>query len=149
MSELQDLYQEVILDHTKSPRNFGKLEDPTHQASGFNPLCGDELTLMLRLNEAGKIVDVRFEGQGCSISTSSASIMTGVVKGKTIEEAKQIFESVHALLTEDDVEPDLDALGKLAVFSGVRGFPMRVKCASLSWHTLVSALEGKTEASTE
>ena len=140
MDDLRDLYQTTILDHNKSPRNFGKLEGATHQAQGHNPLCGDEVEVTLLVDDGGRIQDVRFEGQGCSISTSSASIMTGVIKGKTVEEAKQLFASMHALLTEED-EQDLEALGKLAVFSGVRGFPMRVKCATLAWHTLKNALE--------
>ena len=150
MSELTDLYQQVILDHNRRPRNYGKLEGANRQAEGFNPICGDHLTLYLRLN--GEVIDdLRFEGEGCAISKASASLMTDSLKGKTTAEAEALFERMHELLTgEGDVEGQAEELGKLAVFSGVREFPARVKCASLSWHALHSALEGdETPVSTE
>lgn len=145
MSELRDLYQEVILDHGRKPRNFHLLDDATHRAKGYNPLCGDQLELTVQV-EGDTIQDVGFTGQGCAISTASASLMSGALKGKSRGEAQAMFERVHALLTEEGAEVDLDALGKLAVFSGVREFPARVKCASLCWHTLQAALEDKGEA---
>ncbi|MCL4811660.1 MAG: SUF system NifU family Fe-S cluster assembly protein [Vicinamibacteraceae bacterium] len=150
MSELRDLYQEVILDHNKRPRNFGRLEHPTHQANGHNPLCGDRLTLTLRL-EDGRIADIRFDGSGCAISKASASLMTDAVKGRSIEEADRLFADVHAMVTgEAGHEVDVDRLGKLAVLSGVAEFPARVKCASLAWHTLEAALHhAGAEVSTE
>jgi nitrogen fixation NifU-like protein len=135
--ELNDLYRDVILDHNRRPRNFGPLEAADASADGVNPLCGDRLTLRLKL-AADKIEDIRFEGQGCAISTASASLMTEAVKGKTRAEALGLFDRIHRLLTEDDAEPD--GLGKLAALSGVREYPARVKCASLCWHTLASAL---------
>src|SRR5271156_2931382 len=137
--ELTDLYRDVILDHNRQPRNFGALEPADASVEGFNPLCGDRLTVRLRLND-DKISDIRFEGQGCAISTASASLMTEGVKGKTRLEALQLFDRVHELLT-DDAAPPADELGKLAALSGVREFPARVKCASLCWHTLASALK--------
>jgi nitrogen fixation protein NifU and related proteins len=136
--DLNDLYRDVILDHNRQPRNFGALEPADASVEGFNPLCGDRLTLRLRL-AGDKIADIRFEGQGCAISTASASLMTEAVKGKTRAQALQLFERVHQLLTEDDAPP-ADELGKLAALSGVREYPARVKCASLCWHTLASAL---------
>jgi len=145
VSELRDLYQEVILDHGRKPRNFHLLDDATHRAKGYNPLCGDQLELTVQV-EGDTIQDVGFTGQGCAISTASASLMSGALKGKSRGEAQAMFERVHALLTEEGAEVDLDALGKLAVFSGVREFPARVKCASLCWHTLQAALEDKGEA---
>ncbi len=150
MSELTDLYQQVILDHNRRPRNYGKLEGANRQAEGFNPICGDHLTLYLRLN-GDTIDDLGFEGEGCAISKASASLMTDSLKGKTTAEAETLFERMHELLTGDgDVEAQADELGKLAVFSGVREYPARVKCASLSWHALRSALKGdETPVSTE
>jgi nitrogen fixation NifU-like protein len=149
MSELSDLYQEVILDHNRRPRNYGKLEGANRRAEGYNPLCGDRLTLYLRLN--GDVIDdLRFEGEGCAISKASASLMTDSLKGKTTAEAEALFERMHELLTgQGDVEAQAAELGKLAVFSGVREFPARVKCASLSWHALHGALEGDDTVSTE
>src|SRR5271163_563794 len=135
--ELNDLYRDVILDHNRRPRNFGPLEAADASVEGFNPLCGDRLMLRLKL-AADRIADIRFEGQGCAISTASASLMTEAVKGKTRAQALQLFDRVHHLLTED--EGAGDDLGKLAALSGVREFPARVKCASLCWHTLASAL---------
>jgi nitrogen fixation protein NifU and related proteins len=140
-SELRELYQEVILDHNKSPRNYHALASATHQAEGFNPLCGDKVTVFLRV-EDGVIKEAAFVGSGCAISTASASLMTESLKNKRIEEARHLFESVHELLTGESDEPGAD-LGKLAVFSGVREYPMRVKCASLAWHTLLAAVDGK------
>jgi nitrogen fixation NifU-like protein len=137
--ELNDLYRDVILDHNRRPRNFGGLESADASVEGFNPMCGDHLTLRLKLND-GTISDIRFEGQGCAISTASASLMTEAVKGKSREEALTLFERVHQLLT-DDASPPADELGKLAALSGVREYPARVKCASLCWHTLASALK--------
>jgi nitrogen fixation protein NifU and related proteins len=141
MSDLRELYQEVILDHNRRPRNFGTLADPTRTARGHNPLCGDKLTLQLRL-EGDRIVEVAFEGTGCAISKASASLMTEAVKGKTITEVEALFERFHAVVTAPgDVPVDTAGLGKLAVFAGVREFPARVKCASLAWHTVKSAVE--------
>jgi nitrogen fixation NifU-like protein len=141
--ELNDLYRDVILDHNRRPRNFGPLEPADASVEGFNPMCGDRLTVRLKM--AGEaITDIRFEGQGCAISTASASLMTEAVKGKTRGEALALFERVHHLLTDDAASSD--ELGKLAALSGVREFPARVKCASLCWHTLVSALESPNAA---
>ena len=136
--ELNDLYRDVILDHNRRPRNFGPLEAADASVEGFNPMCGDRLTLRLKLL-ADKIADIRFEGQGCAISTASASLMTEAVKGKTRAQALELFGRMHHLLT-DDAGPSED-LGKLAALSGVREYPARVKCASLCWHTLASALQ--------
>jgi nitrogen fixation NifU-like protein len=137
--ELADLYRDVILDHNRHPRNFGDLSPADATIEGFNPLCGDRLTLRLKFGD-DRITDIRFEGQGCAISTASASLMTEAVKGKTRAEATQLFERIHGLLT-DDAAPVDEHLGKLAALSGVREFPARVKCASLCWHTLASALK--------
>jgi nitrogen fixation NifU-like protein len=136
--ELNDLYRDVILDHNRRPRNFGGLEPADASVEGFNPLCGDRLTLRLKLDD-DRISDIRFEGQGCAISTASASLMTEAVKGRTRAEALRLFDRIHELLT-DDAAPPADELGKLAALSGVREYPARVKCASLCWHTLASAL---------
>jgi len=142
MDELRELYQTTILDHNRNPRNFGRVEGADCEADGRNPLCGDELHLSLRLSEAGEVEDVRFEGQGCAISKASASLMTEAVKGHKASEAIELFERFHELVTSStSEEPDTAGLGKLAVFAGVREFPMRVKCASLAWHTLKAALE--------
>jgi nitrogen fixation NifU-like protein len=145
MSDLRELYQTVILDHNKSPRNFGAVEDANRAAAGHNPLCGDQIDVTLRVAD-GVIEDVRFEGSGCAISTASASLMTQAAKGKPVSEALKLFEGFHALVTSRvDAPVDADALGKLTVFAGVREFPMRVKCASLAWHTLKNALEGRPD----
>lgn len=144
--ELRELYQQVILDHNKSPRNFKKLETANHFAEGYNPLCGDRIDVYVKLND-NKIEDISFIGSGCAISKASASLMSTMVKGKTIEEAGIIFEKFHHLITgKMDEEINAEEVGKLAVFAGVREFPARVKCASLAWHTLISALkeENKT-----
>jgi len=143
--ELSDLYRDVILDHNRHPRNFGDLSPANATIEGFNPLCGDRLTLRLQLTD-DRIADIRFEGQGCAISTASASLMTEAVKGKTRAEAEQLFERIHELLT-DDAAPVDEQLGKLAALSGVREFPARVKCASLCWHTLAPALKAGQAAS--
>jgi nitrogen fixation NifU-like protein len=135
--DLNDLYRDVILDHNRRPRNFGALEPADASVEGFNPLCGDRLTVRLRMS-GEEISDIRFEGEGCAISTASASLMTEAVKGKTRADALALFERVHRLLTDDDASSD--ELGKLAALSGVREYPARVKCASLCWHTLASAL---------
>jgi len=136
--DLKDLYRDVILDHNKNPRNFGKLEPCDTSADGHNPLCGDRLTLTLRL-EGDTVSDVRFEGKGCAISTASASLMTEATIGHTLTEVQAQFERVHHVLTHHDADLD-PALGKLAALAGVRDFPARVKCASLAWHTLNAAL---------
>jgi len=145
MSELRELYQEVILDHNKHPRNFKKLDPYSHHAKGHNPLCGDKLELYLNVVD-DVIQDISFVGSGCAISTSSASLMTQFLKGKTLAEAYIFFEQFHDLVTGLPLsDATLTGLGKLAVFAGVQEFPARVKCASLSWHTLINALEVPTE----
>ncbi len=150
MNPLRELYQETILDHSKHPRNFGELEPASHRAEGHNPLCGDRVTVFLQV-EGDVIREVRFMGAGCSISTASASIMTETLRGKSVAEARGLFERFHTLVTTDpsravETEP---GLGKLGVFAGVHEFPMRVKCASLSWHTMKAALDGGGKATTE
>jgi nitrogen fixation NifU-like protein len=142
MSDLMDLYQEVILDHNKRPRNFGELDDPDHFAEGNNPLCGDQLKVYITM-VGDRIEQIRFEGSGCAISTASASLMTEIVKGKSRAEIERLYQSFHELLTGDPsvVAEAGPELGKLAVFSGVREYPVRVKCATLSWHTLQAALK--------
>ncbi|MGH9403879.1 MAG: Fe-S cluster assembly sulfur transfer protein SufU [Terriglobia bacterium] len=142
MSDLRDLYQEVVVDHSKRPRNFRRLEGPHVTAQGYNPLCGDRVAVHVRV-ENGRLSDVSFEGSGCAISTASASIMTEMLKGKTTEEAEALFRSFHDLATKGETEnPGAPPLGKLEVFSKVSDYPARVKCATLVWHTLHSALEG-------
>ena len=149
MSELSELYQQVILDHNKKPRNFRKLEDATQHAEGFNPLCGDQLTVYLRV-EDGVVADVGFEGSGCAISKAASSMMTQAVKGKTKDEAERLFEEFHRMVTgELDEESEPNQLGRLKIFAGVRDYPARVKCASLPWHTMHAALEGEERATTE
>ena len=146
--DLKDLYRDVILDHNKRPRNFGTLEPTDARADGHNPLCGDRLTVSLRMN-GERIEDIRFEGHGCAISTASASLMTEAVKGKDRAAVRTLFEQVHALLTREEAQAQA-SLGKLAALSGVREFPARVKCASLCWHTLNAALgSGAATVSTE
>jgi nitrogen fixation NifU-like protein len=140
VSEFQDLYQQVILDHNQRPRNFHALEGEVRRSEGHNPLCGDRLTLYLDVQE-GRVRDVAFVGAGCAISKASASMMTEAVKGRTREEAEALFRVFHGLLTGDQaVSPDDPRLGKLVVFAGVRDYPVRVKCATLAWHTLRAAL---------
>lgn len=140
MSELSDLYQELILDHNRRPRNFGELPDADRRAHGHNPLCGDRWTVALRV-DGGVIRDVRFTGAGCAISKASASLMTEAIKGRSVDDALALFDRFQSVLTLPlDREPDVTAIGKLSVFAGVREFPTRVKCASLAWHTLKAAL---------
>ena len=145
MTDLNELYQEVILDHNRQPCNFHRLEGPHRSAEGFNPVCGDRMTVYLRLEE-GRIAEVSFLGSGCAISKASASMMTTCLKGKSQAESEALFEKFHCMVTGGKV--DLAGLGKLAAFSGVSEFPMRVKCASLPWHTLRAALEARKEAVT-
>ncbi len=148
MTDLRDLYQQIILDHNRRPRNFRKIDNANRWAEGNNPLCGDILTVSLRL-EDDTIADIGFQGSGCAISQASASLMTEAVKGKSCEEANRLFRAFHTMVTAfDDTEEQLKALGKLAVFGGVRQFPARVKCANLPWHTLRAALEGSRESAT-
>ena len=149
MSELSDLYQEVILDHNKNPRNFREIEGADKTATGNNPLCGDALRVYVDL-EGDTVKDVAFKGSGCAISKASASMMTQTVKGKTREEADNLFDELHRMVTGDlDIEAEENHLGKLKIFAGVLEFPARVKCASLSWHTLNAALHGEEKVSTE
>lgn len=138
MSDLRELYQEVIFDHNRKPRNFHKMECPDRCANGYNPMCGDKITVFLKL-DGDKIADVSFQGCGCAISTASASLMTEALKGKTVADAEHLFEKFHALVTSSRVD-DAGEIGKLEVLSGVKEFPARVKCATLAWHTLHAAL---------
>ena len=145
MSELRELYQELILEHNKSPRNFKVLPDANCKAEGYNPLCGDRITLFMKVDQ-GVIQDVGFQGAGCAISKASTSMMTTCVKGKTLDEADAIFKSFHQMVAQGTCsEEDRQRLGKLTVFSGVTEFPVRVKCASLAWHTLHSGLKGEAK----
>ena len=144
MSDLRELYQQVIIDHSRHPRNCKAMEHATCSMDGFNPLCGDKVKLYLKLN-GDKIEDLSFEGSGCAISTASVSMLTEMLKGKTKTEALTLFEKFHTLVTGESNEKDNETLGKLMVFKGVQEFPMRVKCATLSWHTLKAALENKQE----
>ena len=145
MSDLRDLYQDVILEHSKAPRNFRELAGANHKAEGFNPLCGDHFTVYLDL-EGDSIRDVAFQGSGCAISKASASMMTQILKGKTRAEAEHLFKTFHGMVTgQARSAADPAELGKLEVFSGVSEFPVRVKCATLAWHTLQAALEGKQD----
>jgi nitrogen fixation NifU-like protein len=146
MADLRDLYQEVILEHSKTPRNYRELESPDRRAEGFNPLCGDRFTVYVQM-QGDSIRDIAFQGSGCAISRASASMMTQSLKGKTKSEAEELFHRFHSVVTGKTRAPDQQAeLGKLAVFSGVCEFPARVKCATLAWHTLQAALEGKQDA---
>jgi len=146
-SDLSDLYQEVILDHNRRPRNFHAIAGATHSAEGYNPLCGDRLTLYVQV-EGDRIIDVAFEGSGCAISKASASLMTEAVKGQTLADARALFERFHEMVTAPTEQPVVD-LGKLTALAGVREFPVRVKCASLAWHTLKAALTREAKASSE
>jgi nitrogen fixation NifU-like protein len=151
MSDLSELYQEMILDHNKNPKNYRVMDDATHDAHGANPLCGDKVHLFVKLRN-DVIDDISFEGSGCAISKASASLLTEHLKGRSIEESRTIFDNMHKLLTgkEDEMTLEIDDLGKLQAMSGVSEFPMRVKCASLVWHTFHSAIEGtETETTTE
>jgi nitrogen fixation NifU-like protein len=148
MSDLDDLYQEVILDHNKSPRNFRLMPDANRKAEGYNPLCGDHVTVFLHLKD-GTIQDISFQGSGCAISKASASMMTAELKGKTEAAAQALFDNVHKMLTGETNGHDAsDRVGKLAILSGVCKFPARVKCASLAWHTVIAALKGEPDTTT-
>jgi nitrogen fixation protein NifU and related proteins len=143
MSELDNLYQELIVDHSKHPRNFGKLDPHDHEATGYNPLCGDKVTVFLQM-ENDRVKAVQFQGVGCAISTASASLMTERLIGKSQAEAEKLFEEFHTLVTKGELDAsDMDRLGKLQAFSGLKEFPMRVKCATLAWHTFRAALRGE------
>jgi nitrogen fixation protein NifU and related proteins len=142
MADLRDLYQETILDHYKHPRNHHAIDGATQQADGVNPLCGDKVTVYVQV-EDGVVKDVGFEGSGCAISTASASLMTEALKGKTVEEARALFEQFHDLVTGQAPDADAEGLGKLVAFSGVCEYPVRIKCATLVWHTLQAALENR------
>ena len=147
MDELRELYQEVIFDHNRNPRNFREMEDANRTVEGFNPLCGDRLTLYLKI-EDGVIKDASFQGNGCAISTASVSLMTEIIKDMTEEEANQQFEMFHAITTGKDESVNLEAIGKLAVLAGVSDYPSRVKCATLAWHTMQAALKDEEESVT-
>ena len=151
--ELRELYQEVILDHGKSPRNFREIDDAKYRAHGNNPMCGDRLKVFIETDDAGNIIDASFVGNGCAISVASASLMTEMLRGKTLDEAKRMFEGVHEMCTGGSQDAltgiDEDAADRLQVLSGVREFPMRVKCATLAWHTMNAATAGRDEVSTE
>lgn len=149
MSDITELYQQMIIEHNKKPRNFRKIENPTHQAEGFNPLCGDHYHVYLNVDNEGKISDVSFEGTGCAISKSSASMMTGALKGKSTDQATDLFERFHKLLTGELDSSEMSNLEKLKIFSGIWKYPSRVKCASLCWHTMKNALSGIKTAKTE
>ena len=142
MENLKELYQEVILDHNKNPKNFGRMDSATHSSEGYNPLCGDRVNIYLRI-EDNHIEDISFEGVGCAISKAAASLMTAELKGKTVEEAKEFFKKFQQMITSelDTTSPEFESLGKLGVLAGVREFPTRIKCASLAWHTMIEALE--------
>tara|TARA_B100001146_G_C16117864_1_gene406624 strand:- start:140 stop:589 length:450 start_codon:yes stop_codon:yes gene_type:complete len=145
MSDLRELYQQVILDHNKHPRNFGELDGADRHADGYNPLCGDRLALYMNL-DSNVITEVSFVGSGCAISKASASLMTDAVKGKTLAEARRLFDEFHSMITSSETPANLELLGKLAVFAGVRDYPTRIKCASLAWHTLRAAFENSQES---
>lgn len=147
MSNLDDLYQEVILDHNKRPRNFRTIDGASHHADGYNPLCGDRLSLYVQIAD-GRIADVSFQGSGCAISKASASLMTDAVKGQPIGDVREMFQRFHRMVTTPPDQP-VENLGKLSVLAGVREFPVRVKCASLAWHTLKAALDREAVVSTE
>ena len=152
LDDLRELYQEVILDHGRNPRNHRHPEDANRQAHGNNPICGDTLVVYLDVDDDGVIRDAAFEGKGCAISIASASMMTGLLKGKTVARARALFENFHDMCTNDDFDPDAvedDDLDRLQVLAGVRAFPMRVKCATLAWHTMSAAMAGENEATTE
>ncbi len=149
MLDLRELYQEVIVDHNRNPRNFGKLEDATQIADGYNPLCGDKLVLYLKIQD-DVVTDLRFDGAGCAISVASSSLMTDALRGKTIQQAKQLFQDFHDLIVqEEEINTEkIQGLGKLAALSGVKAYPSRVKCATLCWHTLQSILDGNISTAT-
>jgi nitrogen fixation NifU-like protein len=143
--DLRDLYQEVIFDHNRNPRNFRVIDNADRKVEGFNPLCGDRLTLFLKM-DGDRIIDASFQGSGCAISTASVSLMTEIVKGKTEQEANDLFKIFHEMTTGKDEQINLEAVGKLAVLAGVREYPARVKCATLAWHTLDAALKNEQKA---
>ena len=147
MSDLNELYQEVILDHNRRPRTFRRIDGASHHAAGHNPLCGDRLTLDVQVDD-GRIADIAFQGSGCAISKASASLMTDAVKGQSVVAARELFERFHRMVTTPPDQP-VEGMGKLSVLAGVREFPVRVKCASLAWHTLKAALEREEAVSTE
>ncbi len=147
MSNLHELYQEILLEHNNKPRNYRKIEDANRQADGYNPLCGDQITLYLKL-EDDVIADVAFQGVGCAISRASASMLTQSIKGETLAKAEEIFDGFHALITDPDADVDYDLLGDLEMLSGVSAFPTRIKCAVLAWHTLNAAIEGTGDSVT-
>ena len=147
MSDLSDLYQVILLEHNSKPRNYRKVEDANRTADGYNPLCGDQITLYLKV-EDDVITDVGFQGVGCAISRASASMMTQSIKGQSVAQAEQVFDQFRKMLTEPDAELDYDELGDLEMLSGVSEFPTRIKCAILAWHTMKAALDGKSEAAT-
>ena len=152
LDELRELYQEVILDHGRNPRNHRHPVDANRHARGNNPICGDILVVYLDIGDDGVIRDAAFEGKGCAISIASASMMTDVLKGKTVARARALFENFHDMCTNDDFDPDAvenDDLDRLQVLAGVRAFPMRVKCATLAWHTMSAAMAGENETTTE
>ncbi len=145
LENLRELYQEVVFDHNRNPRNFRVIADADRKIEGFNPLCGDRITLYLKL-ERDHIADIGFQGQGCAISTASASLMTEIVKGKTLAEAEKLFQAFHHIVTSQDDCLRLEELGKLAVLAGVRQYPSRIKCATLPWHSLEAAIKGQVES---
>jgi len=147
MSDLSDLYQEVILDHNRRPRNFRRMEGASHYAEGYNPLCGDRVTVFLKIAD-DRIADIAFEGSGCAISKASASLMTDRLKGSTVAEARTLFDRFHRMVTTP-ANQEVEELGKLSALAGVREFPVRVKCASLAWHTLKAAMDREEKVSTE
>ena len=148
MSDLTDLYQEILLEHNSKPRNFRKVEEANQTADGYNPLCGDQITLYLKVVD-GVIDDVGFQGSGCAISRASASMMTQSIKGQSLEKAEEIFDAFHHMIIEPGGELDLDILGDLETLSGINEFPTRIKCAILAWHTMKAALSGDSEVTTE
>ena len=147
MSELSDLYQEVILDHNRTPRNFRRLEGASHHAEGYNPLCGDRVTVFLKIDD-DRISEITFEGSGCAISKASASLMTDRLKGSSLAEARTLFDRFHKMVTTP-TNLEVEELGKLSALAGVREFPVRVKCASLAWHTMKAAIDREEKTSTE
>ena len=148
MSSLSDLYQEILLEHNSKPRNFKAVEDANQTSEGYNPLCGEQITLSLKV-VGGMIDDVGFQGSGCAISRASASMMTESIKGRSVEQAQHIFDAFHHMITEPEGEIDLDILGDLETLSGVNAYPTRIKCAILAWHTMKAALNGDIQATTE
>jgi nitrogen fixation NifU-like protein len=146
LDQIRDLYQEVVFDHNRNPRNFRVMEDANRKIEGFNPLCGDRITLYVKISNGGVIEDVSFQGAGCAISTASASLMTEIVRGQTEEEAQHVFALFHRITTGKEDHVNLEELGKLAVLAGVRAYPARVKCATLPWHSLQAALRNEAES---